>query len=352
MEWVKLQPAVEYPLVTSGLLFCPLSFLEPDLERKAIEINGPSFYGHPPLLNAVARHAGVDPDCVVLTEGTSMANHLAMACLLESGGDVLMECPSYELLPSLASYLGANIRTFQRRAEEGFRIRPSEIRNAITPSTRLIVLSNLHNPSSAMTDEATLTEIGDIARGVGAKVLVDEVYLECLRPGTPVARAAFHLGSQFVTTNSLTKCYGLNGLRCGWALAEPELARKMWRLNDLFGVIPSHPAELISVAALGAMDRLRQRTRDHMEVNWQAFEEILGSHPALEVGRPSGGTVVFPRLLAGDVDAFCERLLKSHGTSVVPGRFFGSAEHFRIGLGGDPVKVRAGLGRVAQALSS
>ncbi|MBI1841733.1 MAG: pyridoxal phosphate-dependent aminotransferase [Verrucomicrobia bacterium] len=349
MEWVKTQPPAEFPLVTSGLQFCPLSLL--DTHLAAIEINGPSFYGHPPLLDAVARHCGADPDCVVLTEGTSMANHLAMACLLRSGDEVLMERPCYELLPSLASYLGATIRPFPRRSEDRFRIRPEDIRKAITPATRLIVLSNLHNPSSAFVDEATLAEIGDIAKDAGAKVLVDEVYLESLRPDSVPARSAFHLGSQFVTTNSLTKCYGLNGLRCGWALAEPDLARRMWRLNDLFGVIPAHPAEQLGLAAFGAIDKLRRRTSEHMAVNWRAFEETLGSHPALELFHPPGGTVVFPRLRGGGVDAFGARLLRDYGTSVVPGRFFGSPEHFRIGLGGDAAKVRAGLRRIADAAS-
>lgn len=345
MEWVKTQPSVRYPLVTSGMLFCPLSFLGQDLN--ALEVNGPSFYGYMPLREAVARHAGVAPESVVLAEGTSMANHLAMACCIEPGDEVLIESPHYELLPSLASYLGASVRFFPRRADNGFQIDPEYIRQRLSPRTRLIVLTNLHNPSSALTSSEILKQIGGLARSAGARVLVDEVYLETLPTPPPTA---FHLGPEFITTNSLTKCYGLNGLRCGWALAEPDLARRMWRLNDLFGVIPVHPGELLSTTAFASMTQLRERTLGHLQGNMQCFRELLSENPELETFMPPAGTVVFPRLRRGSVERLCSRLLERYETSVVPGHFFDAAQHFRIGLGGRPEVVREGLSRIAQAL--
>src|SRR5205807_328656 len=117
--------------------------------------------------------------------------------------------------------------------------------------TKLIVLTNLHNPSSALTPDSVLREVGDL----GAHVLVDEVYLDAVYEKTP--RSSAHLGPQFIVTNSLTKVYGLSGLRCGWILAEPDLARAMWRLNDLFEVNAAHPAELLSVAAFRHLDAIR-----------------------------------------------------------------------------------------------
>jgi hypothetical protein len=118
-----------------------------------------------------------------------------------------------------------------------------------------VVLTNLHNPSSAFTPPEDLRAVGDAARSVGGRVLVDEVYLEAHAVrGRPFGSAA-HLGPEFVVTSSLTKAYGLSGLRCGWAVADPDLARRMWRLNDLFGVIPAHPAERLSVLALDRLAR-------------------------------------------------------------------------------------------------
>ena len=112
-----------------------------------------------------------------------------------------------------------------------------------------------------------------IARSVGAHVLVDEVYLDAVYENTP--RTSFHLGPEFVVTNSLTKVYGLSGLRCGWILAQPDLADKMWRLNDLFGSIPAHPAELLSVIAFQHLDKIRARARTIVEADRAALTTFL-----------------------------------------------------------------------------
>lgn len=346
MEWVKTQPPARYGLLTSGMMFCPISFLGVKLED--LEINGPSFYGYEPLTQAVARHSGVAPENVLLAEGTSMVNHLVMASLIEPGDEVLLEQPTYELLVSLARYLGANLRRFSRRLAGGFAPDIEELVGLITPRTRLVVLTQLHNPSSALLDEAGLRRIGQRAREVGARVLVDEVYLEAAGPAAP--RSAFHLGPEFVTTNSLTKVYGLNGLRCGWALGEPSLIQRAWRLNDLFGVIPSHLSERISVLAFQQMSALRQRTQSHLRQNHDAFREILQSHPRLEVLNPGFGTILFPRLRSGDAGEFCRLLRERYQTSVVPGHFFDCPDHFRVGLGGPVETVRQGLLQIQRAL--
>src|SRR5262249_9329557 len=143
-----------------------------------LELTGPPGYAWPPLVDALARKCGVAPDCVAVAGGASMANHLAMAALLEPGDEVLIERPAYEPLLALASYLSADIKPFDRRADDGFRIDPDVVARAITPRTRLVVLTNLHNPTSVMTDEPTLRAVGEIARSVGARVLCDEVYLD------------------------------------------------------------------------------------------------------------------------------------------------------------------------------
>ena len=163
-----------------------------------------------------------------------MANHLAMAAILEPGDEVLIEHPAYgPIVDALRCTWGRGQAIRAARRMSGCAVDPAAVRRAVTPKTRLIVLTNLHNPSSVLTAEAVLREIGDIARSVGARVLVDEVYLDAVYENTP--RTSFHLGPEFVVTSSLTKVYGVSGLRCGWILAEPDLARTMWRLNDVLG---------------------------------------------------------------------------------------------------------------------
>src|SRR5207302_2214699 len=132
--------------------------------------------------------------------------------------------------------------------------------------------------TSALTSESVLREIGDIARTNGALVLVDEVYLDAVYQGTP--RTSFHLGPEFVATSSLTKIYGVSGLRCGWILAQPDLAWKMRRLNDVFGSTPVYPGEFLSVAAFKHLDLLRERARRIVEADRKLLRDFLAQQPA------------------------------------------------------------------------
>ncbi len=308
----------------------------------------PSPYGYEPLLERIARKNGVAVECVVAADGTSMANHLAMAATFEPGDEVLIEQPVYELLVSTALYLGAKVRRFQRRFEENFRVDPKEIERQITPQTRLIVITNMHNPTGAFTDDETLRAVGDLAASVRARVLVDEVYLEAVFEQP--TRSAFHLGPQFVITNSLTKAYGLSGLRCGWVLAEPVLAERIWKINDLYAATRVHAGERLSVLAFEHLPRIAQRAKAILDINRKRFHAWLDSHRQVECFRPPYGTVAAPKLRRGTVAEFCVLLREKYETSVVPGGFFEMPQHFRVGLGGDPEMTAAGLERLGKAL--
>jgi aspartate/methionine/tyrosine aminotransferase len=348
MHWAKTQSQAKYSLATSGVASFLLRELPVTIDR--LEINGDSSYGYAPLQQAIAQKCGVNSDCVVAAAGTSMANHLAIAALIDPGDEVLIERPTYELLTSTALYLGAAVKHFARTEENGYALDPAQIARVITPRTKLIVLTNLHNPSSVLAPDPVLREVGAMARSVGARVLVDEVYLDAVYSNTP--KSAFHLGPEFIATSSLTKVYGLSGLRCGWILAQPDLARLMWRLNDLFASIPAHPAELLSVIALENLDRIRTRSRKIVETDrallagWLAHQKLV-STPSTEFG-----TTAVLRLCQGDVEQFLTRLRAEHDTSAVPGRFFGLPNHFRIGMGVDSEIFREGLQRIGQALNA
>ncbi len=347
MQWAKTRQGARYNLATSGLITYPLSSLPVKIEDFAPLARGAG-YGYPPLQAALAAQSGVSPANVVAADGTSMANYLAMAAILEPGDEVLVEHPTYELLLAALGHLQADVRRFPRRAETGFALDPAEIEGAMTSRTRLIVITNLHNPSSAFADEANMRSIGEIARHVGARVLVDEVYLDAAFEIAP--RSAFHLGPEFVITNSLTKVYGLSGLRCGWVLAEPELARRMWLLNDLFGVNQAHPAERISVIALQNFDKIRSWSRGLLDRNRRLLNEFLAARKDLEVRPLQFGTVVFPRLLTGSVDRFCELFREKYDGTVVPGSFFEMPDHFRMGIGGESDALAASLKQLGAAL--
>lgn len=352
MEWAKGHPHVAFNLAASGMPSYTLAdFVAAGwLKLGDLELTGAPGYGYPPLQQAIADKAGVSPDCVVAAAGCSMANQLAMAAAFEPGDEVLVEQPTYELLVTTAQYLGATVRRFARRFEEGFRLDPHEVADAITSKTRLVVITNLHNPSSALADDATLAAVGEIARSVGARVLVDEIYLET-EYGAPW-RSSFHLGNHFIATSSLTKAYGLSGLRCGWVLAEPDLARAMWHINDLHGVNAAYPAELLSVIALRHLAEIGAPYQRRLEANRQIAYGWLDERPEMRVARPPIGTTLFPRLWGDNAESFCDRLRDQYEVSVVPGRFFEAPAHFRMFLGADTPLFTEALGRIGAALDN
>src|SRR5881392_3852901 len=346
MHWSKTQSRARFNLATSGVAHFALRELPIDL--KELEINGDNSHGYAPLQEAIAARHGVDPDCVVEAAGTSMANHLAMAAIVESSDEVLIERPAYGPILDVAHYLEANVKRFERAEENGWAIDPADLRRCVTSKTRLIVITNLHNPTSVLTPERILREIGDFARSVGAHVLVDEVYLDAVYENTP--RTSFHLGPEFVVTSSLTKVYGVSGLRCGWILAQPELAWKMRRLNDLYSATPVFPGQLLSVAAFKHLDLLRERARHIVEADRKLLRDFLAEQEEVSAVATDCGTTSFLKLRQGNVDTFLERLRSDFDTSAVPGRFFEMPNHFRIGMGVNIEMFAEGLSRISRAL--
>jgi len=284
----------------------------------------------------------------VESAGTSMANHLAMASIIEPGDEVLIEHPAYGPILDVAHYLEANVKRFRRIDETGWAIDPKAVRDCITPKTRLIVITNLHNPTSALTPDWVLQEIGDIARSIGALVLVDEVYLDAVYEGTP--RTSFHLGPEFVVTSSLTKVYGVSGLRCGWILAPPDLARKMRKLNDLYSATPVYLGQLLAVAVFKHLNRLREKARRIVEADRKLLGDFFIKQSALSAVWTDWGTTSFVQLEKGNADDFLERLRSQFDTSAVPGRFFEMPDHFRIGMGVNTAMFAEGLKRIGSAL--
>jgi aspartate/methionine/tyrosine aminotransferase len=346
LEWAKLRSKARFGLAASDVMHYPLPEMHARMEQ--LSLSPPGGYGYKPLLERLAARAGICVNQVVHAQGTSMANHLAMAALLEPGDEVLIEDPTYEAILAVAQYLGAKIRRFPRKFEAGFQVDPREVERAISPRTRLIVITNLHNPSGVLSADSTLNIVGEIARSLGAHVLVDEVYMEACFDSP--WQSAIHLGQNFVITSSLTKAYGLTALRCGWVFAAPPLTERIWRLNDLFGATSPYPVDLLSVMALDQLPQIAARAKRLLDTNRALLKTFLQSRKDLLTIWPEAGTIVFPQLTTGHADAFCQLLFEKYETSVVPGRFFDAPQHFRIGVGGETEKVREGLSRLSDAL--
>jgi aspartate/methionine/tyrosine aminotransferase len=339
MRWAKTRARPRVDLAGSNLAACSLEELP--RARESLDLSGESPDGFPPLLDAIAARYGMAPVNVATAVGCSGANFLAMAALLEPGDEVLVERPNYDPLVAAARMLGARPRFFDRRPAEGFRIDPAEISRGLTDATRLIVVSNPHNPSGVYGGDGTLRELARLAEDAGVPVLVDEVYLDTLSGGA--AASAAMRSPLFVASNSLTKSYGLSSLRCGWTLASPEITERIRRARDVVDVSGPIPAERLAVEAFRVLGALAERARRIVEANRLLFRESLRTWDAVECV-PFDATIAFPRFRDGrDASAFAARLFDEDDVAVVPGAFFGLPDHFRVSLGGPPEAVRDGL---------
>jgi aspartate/methionine/tyrosine aminotransferase len=344
MHWAKFKPPVRFALTGSEVPHFRMDSLPVSIAD--LDMDGASHPRYAPLRERIAARYGVALDQVVSADGASMANFLAMATMLSPDDEVLVEHPTYELLLAAASFLGAKIRRFERKASEAFRLDPAAVEQALTPNTRLIVITNLHNPSSVLAGEAELRAIGELAASVGARVLVDEVYLDA---AVPPRRSAVHLGPEFVVTNSLTKAYGLSGLRCGWILAEPALAERMWRLNDLFGVNQAHQAERLACIAFDHIEGVIGDIPAMLSHNRQLFNDFARSRNDVDCAPAEHGITAFPRW-HGDTQRLDDYLRTRYDTAVVPGRWFEMPEHFRVGFGLPTAEFEEGLSRLGAAM--
>ena len=345
--WAKRRPHPAFDLARSDVNGPALD----DLPgwRAALEVSGRNDEGWPPLIDAIAARYGVAADQVGTATGTAGSNFLVCAALLRPGDDVLVESPAYDPLLAVPRMLGARARRFERRFEEGFRVDPARVAAAMTPTTRLIIVTSPHNPAGVLTGIDTLREVGRIAERHGARVLVDEVYLDSMAAGT--CSPAATLGPAFISTSSLTKVYGLSGLRCGWALAAPDVAEEVRRMRDLTDGVGPIVAERASTIVFAHLAELADRSRAVLAGNLATFERWLAETPGLEWVRPDGGTVAFPRLRSGEsANRLADRLLTDFQTAIVPGRFFEAPSHFRVALGIAPEVLERGLAAVRAAL--
>jgi aspartate/methionine/tyrosine aminotransferase len=346
MAWAKTRPRARIDLASSNLLACTLEDLPG--AREAVEIAGESPDGYRPLVEAIAARYGVAPDRVATGGGCSGANFLAMAALLEAGDEVLLERPNYDPLAGAARLLGAAVATFERRFEEGYRIDPDRVDAAVTPRTRLIVVSTPHNPSGVAASAEELAGLARVAERTGVPVLFDEVYLDAI-PEDRLPPAATR-SPLFLSTNSLTKSYGLASLRCGWAIGSPEIVRRIRRVRDVVDVWAPIPSDRLSVVAFQNLDRLASRARRIVADNRVRFDRFLELSPDIACVAPQG-PLAFPRFRDGrDAGPFARRLFEKLGVAVAPGAFFDSPSHFRVALGGDPARVEEGLAAIARCL--
>jgi len=308
--------------------------------------------GNPYVNAALASTYGVSAAHILCTTGATGAIALLYRALLQPGDHVLVETPGFDLLGMLASEQGAQVSTFLRPGP-GFAVDVDRIAAALTPRTRLVVLTNLHNPSGLAADHEALQDLAELAQARGFRVIVDEVYGDFAtaeeRP-VPACRISPH----FISVSSLTKAFGLSTLRCGWIVADPAVIAIVRDLADRteFGI--SNLTHALAALVLERRDQFSAYSSDVLS----AARQIADRHFAewekagLIAGTlPKSGCIAFPRLVGiDDTLAFADDLFARTGVTVVPGEFFGAAGHVRIGFGLPVSKVEPAFAMLGEAL--
>jgi hypothetical protein len=334
--WAKSRKPAPLDLAGSNLVHCTMEDLPG--ARDAVDLSAPNDNGYPPVVAAIAAHYQTDPARVVTATGCSGANFIAIAALVGAGDDVLIERPTYDPLIGACRLMGANVLRFERSADQGFGVDVGAVRRALTPRTRLIIVTSPNNPSGVLINRLALEGLADLAASCGAHLLVDEVYLDgaCFVRGEPAtSRSAARLAGPIIVTSSLTKCYGLAGLRSGWVLAPPDVAERMRRARDVIDNASTGPSDRLAALAWSKLPALQARARALLTDNLALAREFFAARPEYILPEPPGCLVAFPRL-AGTDDAgpFVRHLLERHGIAVAPGRFFDMPAHFRVSFAG------------------
>ncbi len=293
-------------------------------------------------------YVGATAENVLVTVGAIEALMIATNLLLSPGDQLVCLWPSYQPLYEHAKALGARVRFVELDDVDGFTIDPTRIVDAVGHYTRLVILNVPHNPTGATLSVAELHELVDTLARRGVRVILDEVFREMWQRHE---QSAWNGAPNLVVLGSLSKCYGLPGLRIGWMLAPSELIVEARRFRKYTSLNPGSLDQEWALRALRARERLLARTHRMasaglaMATAWLAErEDVFRAVP------PRGGGLIFPRLLTGEPTLdFCVRVLKRTGVLLAPGSECYDAEGF-VRLGYATPDLADGLDRLAECL--
>lgn len=304
------------------------------------------------VIETLAERYGVDAGQILCTTGATGALALLCRTLLAPGDHALVETPGFDLFAELVEDAGARVGFFQRPLPD-FDLDLADIERRLQPDTRLIILSNLHNPSGMPASHAALQALARIAEERGIHVVVDEVYGdyadEAIRPEPACA-----LSPRFVSVSSLTKIWGLSTLRCGWIVAAPDLAARLRARHERHEFGLSNLSHAIASLVLRERQRFDEYTRDTIAASRPLMRRFLDEWRAEELVDgilPDFGCIFFPRITGlADTADFSDWLAARAGVIVAPGRFFGMPGHIRIGYAQHRETLDRGLAALGDGL--
>ena len=341
-DWFdNYQYEVDYDIGESGVKFLKFGSLNLDLGDLPLR------YGHhrgsPELRELIAQdYEGFSPDQIAVTTGASEANFAVVASLVGPNDHIIVEHPNYPSLYEVPRSLNRRLDLLHLTFEEKFKPNLEKLEGLITPQTKLVTLTHPNNPTGSMITEKMLYDAVEIIEAHGAYLLFDETYRE-LSFKNPLPPAAT-LSPRAISITSMSKVYGLPGIRIGWVAADKHVIESVRAVREQLTICNSVIGEEIAMNVLRRKQDLSKNIKKRVASNFKVVERWMKRQEDLEWVRPEGGVVGFPRFkMDMSTDELCLLLVKKYKTFVVPGYCFEMNRHFRLGFGGEAEELKAGL---------
>ena len=303
--------------------------------------------------NIAAMYPGASVGNVAIANGSAEANFAATWVFAEPGATIAVVVPTYLQTPGVARAFGADVVLIPLRPELGWQPDPDEVRRLMQGGIRALVITNPCNPTGTVLSDASRRTLMEAAAQHDAWIIADEVYAGAELDGR---RTQSFFGSypRTIATGSLSKAYGLPGLRVGWAVSTPETIEQLWARRDYLTIAPATPSDRLATLALepAVRAKLLERTRRHIRDGVTVLEPWLEARQCFDWQRPDAGAICLARFRSPvDSSAFAERLRAEQSVLVVPGEQFGVPHSIRFGFGAPAAELRTALGRVEVLLS-
>lgn len=346
------------PLATYNLAYSNIDGLTVQEYKKLVdfplsdsfEMGSNALYGADELKKTLGEMYNCNNENIVTMTGASEANFLLFASLLSKDDEFIIEQPGYQPMWLTPEMFGARKISWQRTFENKFKVDIDAIRNLLTKKTKLVVLTNLHNPSGVLTEKATIRSIAEIASEYGAYVLVDEIFLD----GSFTSQQSSFGIPNVIVTGSATKIYGLGGLHTGWIVASPEIATQCQKLKAHSTGAASYVSEILTARILrSARVDLIRRFHNRSRPNLVYLKKWMSQHNEFFGWvEPDGGIVCFPRyaLPIRSVE-LCNFLFDTQKVLVNPGSYFNSEGFIRLSFGCDPLLFQQALDALEKAMN-
>jgi len=357
---------VKYDIAESGIL--PLTIndllsLEPSGQRAAtldqllnLRLGYSEATGTQELRGLLAEtYDNCNPDNILVTTGAIEANFLLVNVLLKAGDHVIAPYPAYQQLYSVPRAIGCDVALWKVEPDSGSRYDVDELERLLTPKTRLIVINTPHNPTGAMLSADDVRRVYALAESVGAMVLCDEAYRWLTIPdGDSFAPPMFNLGHLGISVGTISKPFGLPGLRVGWVAAPAEIVAECWSMRDYISLSPGKLNDALAVLAIKHRDKIIERNTGIITANLAATNSWVAEHADILSWQPPRGGLL--GLLRYEMDIpsleLSNKLADEYSVMLAPGSVFGYEHHLRIGIGQHPPVFAAGLAQASACFAA